>query len=411
MSEVKTHEEVGKVVEELRALVETKSKESGEYKEKFEKLSVAFENAEKNQNELSIKLINQIDAEKQLNKKVEELETKFYRPAGNGNFEVQSEGYKSFMDAMRTGDKLQASLKFAEANKLISAGYATDAKAMRTDDNIAGGFLCPPEWDKQIVKKIVETSPMRQLCRVTTIGSKSIMIPVRNTLATAYFEGEEEESAESNSQYGNIEIVTNALTAEHHITYEMLNSGYYDMEAEMTSDTALQYARAEGYYFLQGTGVKTPAGLMNNSLIATRYTTDAAGITFDSIKLLIGDLKVGYNPSFILNRRTIAYLSTLKNSIGAYLWQEGNSGAGVPATLCGLPYVSVIDMDDIGSNKYPIVIGDFKEGYRVVDRFGMYVVRDEVTSANKRIIKFFFHKYVGGDVVKAEAFKKLQCHA
>jgi HK97 family phage major capsid protein len=318
------------------------------------------------------------------------------------------------MDAIMTQDKLQASLKFAEANDMIKAGFmANDAerKYYRTDSNVDGGFLCPPEWDSMIAKKIVEVSPMRQLCRVTTIGSKSINIPVRNSLGTAYFEGEAQASVESNSKYGNIEIFTNALTAEHHITYEMLNNGYYDMEAEITSDTALQYARAEGLAVLQGTGVKSPHGLMLNSDVGITYTGDATGITFNSIKKLVGELKVGYNPTFILNRRTIAYLSTLKNTIGQYLWQEGSVGEGVPSKLCGLPYVSVIDMDDIGANKFPVALGDFKEAYRIVDRFGMYLIRDEVTAASGRIIKFFFHKYMGGNVVKAEAIKKLQCHA
>lgn len=411
--EVNTQDNVQQVVAELRTLVETKSKESGEYKEKLDKLSVAFENAEKKNEAMILETKAKAEKAEALEKKIDELETKFYRPSGKGDVEVKSAGYESFMNAMVTKDKLQASIKFAEANQIITADYErnTEKKYLRTDNNVDGGFLCPPEWDKEILKKIVEVSPMRELCRVTSIGSKSLNIPIRNTLATAYFEGEAQPSVESTSKYGNLEIVTNALTAEHHITYEMLNNGYYDMQAEITSDVALQFARAEGYQILQGDGVKTPAGIMTNPDVTPYNSGVAAGITFDSIKLLVGELKAGYNPTFILNRKTIALLSTLKTSTGFYLWQEGSTGEGVPSTLAGLPYVRVIDMDDIGANKYPIALGDWKEAYRIVDRFGMYLVRDEFTAANQRIIKFFFHKYMGGQVVKAEAIKKLRCHA
>ena len=111
-----------------------------------------------------------------------------------------------------------------------------------------------------------------------------------------------------------------------------------------------------------------------------------------------------------MNRRTVAYLATLKNSIGAYLWQEGSTGDGVPSTLCGYPYKRAIDMDDIGADLYPIIFGDFKEGYQIVDRFGLYVIRDEITQANKAMIQFILHKYVGANIRLAEAFIKLRCH-
>ena len=415
MTDIPNDVNLNEVVGELRNLVEKKSKESSEYKEKLDKLSIAFEKAEQGNQALVAKMAAQKESEKVLSTKLDELETKFYRPSGNGEIQVKSAAYTEFMDALTTQDKILAAPKFQKAHESSMIEYTnslpdTQKKYLRTDNNPDGGWMCPPEWDRQIQKKIVEISPMRQLCRATSIGSKSLNIILRNTLASASWEGEGEEVTADNSKYGNIEIVANRISAEHQITYDMLNNGYYDIESEITSDVALQYARSEGEAILLGNGIKRPRGIMKNTNIATRYSLVADDITFDSIKLLVGDLKIGYAPTFILNRRTVAYLSTLKNSVGAYLWQEGSTGEGVPSTLAGLPYVRVIDVDDIGANLYPVLLGDFQEGYRIVDRFGMYMIRDEFTGAGKHIIKFFFHKYMGGDVVKAEAFKKLQCH-
>lgn len=416
-SDLQNQDSLQQVVGQLRELVESKSKEhkeSAEYKEKFDKLSVAMENAEKKQNDLVSKIAAEKEeaknAAKALEKKLDELETKAFRPTGNGEVkELKSEAMQNWEDVLRTKEKFEAVTILKKMNESVLKNDL-EKKYLRTDSNVDGGYLCPPEWAREIAKKIVEITPMRQLARVTTVGSKLFELPVRNTLAEAYYEGEAEAVGDSNSQYGLVEFTNNRLTAKVPVTYEMLNDGYYDIQAEIQNDIALQFAKKEGYAFLKGTGAKMPFGLMNDPNITTRVSGSAADMSFDTIKLVVGDLKVGYNPTFMLNRRTVAYLSTLKNSVGAYLWQEGSTADGVPSKLAGHPYVRAIDMDDIGANLYPIIFGDFKEGYQVVDRFGMYVIRDEITKADRAMIQYIFHLYNGGRVRLSEAFVKLQCH-
>jgi len=403
---------VEQIVAELRALVETKSKESGEYKEQLDKLSISFEAAEKKNADIAKEVIAKNEKEIALEKKVNELETKFYRPSGDSHIKLVSEA-ETFLKKALTRSRQESFDALADMKQMHAKSmfeYGMETKYMRTDSNVDGGYLCPPEWSKEIAKKIIEISPMRSLCRVTTVGTKLFEQPVRNTLAEASYEGEAEQVGDTNSQYGLVEIVNNRLTAKIPVTYEMLNDGHYDVMAEIQNDAAIQFAKKEGYMFLKGNGVKQPYGLMNDTGVPTRVSLIADNIDFDALKLMTGDLKVGYNPTFVLNRRTIAYLSTLKNSVGAYLWQEGSTGDGVPSTLCGFPYIRAIDMDDIGANLYPVIFGDFKEGYQIVDRFGLYVIRDEITKADRAMIQFIMHLYNGGKVRLSEAFVKLQCH-
>jgi len=403
---------VEQIVAELRALVETKSKESGEYKEQLDKLSISFEAAEKKNADIAKEVIAKNEKEIALEKKVNELETKFYRPSGDSHIKLVSEA-ETFLKKALTRSRQESFDALADMKQMHAKSmfeYGVETKYMRTDSNVDGGYLCPPEWSKEIAKKIIEISPMRSLCRVTTVGTKLFEQPVRNTLAEASYEGEAEQVGDTNSQYGLVEIVNNRLTAKIPVTYEMLNDGHYDVMAEIQNDAAIQFAKKEGYMFLKGNGVKQPYGLMNDTGVPTRVSLIADNIDFDALKLMTGDLKVGYNPTFVLNRRTIAYLSTLKNSVGAYLWQEGSTGDGVPSTLCGFPYIRAIDMDDIGANLYPVIFGDFKEGYQIVDRFGLYVIRDEITKADRAMIQFIMHLYNGGKVRLSEAFVKLQCH-
>lgn len=409
MAEVKTNDNVEQIVAELRTLVETKSKESSEYKEKMDKLSIAFENAEKKNAEVIAEMKAKEEKAAAVEKKLNELETKFYRPTGSSQIKIVSEAEMHFKKALLSRERMDAVVELKQMNEksLLESGMET--KYMRTDSNIDGGYLCPPEWSKEIAKKMIEISPMRSVCRVTTVGAKVFEQPVRNTLAEASYEGEAEAVTDTNSQYGLVEIVNNRLTAKIPVTYEMLNDGHYDIMAEIQNDAAIQFAKKEGYMFLQGNGVKQPYGLMTDTAVPTRNSGLAADINFDNLKLMTGDLKAGYNPSFMLNRRTVAYLATLKNSVGAYLWQEGSTSDGVPSTLCGYPYIRAIDMDDIGAGLYPVIFGDFKEGYQIVDRFGLYVIRDEITKADRAMIQFIFHLYNGGKVRLSEAFIKLRC--
>lgn len=410
MTDVQAQDNVQQVVAELRNLVETKSKESGEYKEKMDKLSIAFENAEKKNENILKEMAEKAEKASALEKKLNELETKFYRPTGSSQIKIVSESEIHFKNALLKREKYEAVQELKQMSEKSMLEYGMEVKYMRTDSNVDGGYLCPPEWSKEIAKKMIEISPMRQICRVTTVGAKVFEQPVRNTLAEASYEGEAEAVSDSNSQYGLVEIVNNRLTAKIPVTYEMLNDGHYDIMAEIQNDAAIQFAKKEGYMFLQGNGVKQPYGLMTDAAVPTRNSGVATDITFDNLKLMTGDLKVGYDPMFLLNRRTVAYLSTLKNSVGAYLWQEGSTGDGVPSTLCGYPYMRAIDMDDVGAGNYPVIFGDFKEGYQIVDRFGLYVIRDEITKADRAMIQFILHLYNGGKVRLSEAFIKLRCH-
>lgn len=124
--------------------------------------------------------------------------------------------------------------------------------------------------------------------------------------------------------------------------------------------------------------------------------------------LLTGDIKVGYDPVFSFNRRTLAFLRTLKDGQGMYLWQPAFSN-DAPSMILGHRYINAIDMDDIGAGKTPVAFGDFLQGYTLVDGVDVAVIRDVYTQATEGIVRFVWHKFQGGQVVKPEALKLLKC--
>ena len=110
---------------------------------------------------------------------------------------------------------------------------------------------------------------------------------------------------------------------------------------------------------------------------------------------------------YAFNRRTLAYLRTLKDSNNRYLWSGpfGDAAAGSPATINGYRYTSdFIDMDDFDvDNGIPIIFADFMRFYCITDRTDMVMIRDEYTRKTEAIVEFTFMKWTDGQPVIKEA--------
>jgi HK97 family phage major capsid protein len=60
-------------------------------------------------------------------------------------------------------------------------------------------------------------------------------------------------------------------------------------------------------------------------------------------------------------------------------------------------------MPDIGDGKLAIAFGDFRSAYKIVDRQGIYMMRDPYTE--KPFVKFYATKRVGADIVNKNAIR------
>lgn len=312
---------------------------------------------------------------------------------------------KAFETLVREGDR---SSNFLEQN--------TDAEGksiLRTDSNPQGGYLTQIEYSREMIKFITEISNMRGIASVRQTTEKSMHIPVRKTIGEAFFEGEAEAAQEANSTYGSEEMHTYRLSAETPITFDQLMNAALDMDTEITSDTAEMFGQKEGLKFVLGGAVKEPEGfLTNQTLIDAARDTAASGVLdSDAILLVQGDLKRGQNPRFVFNRQTLANARTLKGSSNDhYLWSPALDG-GAANMLAGSPYTILQDMPVIAAGSLSIAYGDFVRGYRILDRTGMRLTRDELTLASQAMVKFVFHRWLNGQVINTEAIKILRIKA
>lgn len=294
---------------------------------------------------------------------------------------------------------------YAKGEKSLTGADGLDLKELRTDVNTQGGYLVPPETDAEIRKNITEISPLRLYARNRMIGGKTMDIPRRLDKPKAYFEGEGEPAQTDESKYGSESVTVHAQTVEVVATQDMLLMSPWDIENEIVGDVGEAFAENEGTLFISGDGNKQPKGIITDGR-CQEVDTAGAAITFDDFATLTGELKRGYNPVWLMNRRTLAHLFTIKDNDLNPIWQPVG-GAGRPV-IYGYGYDSnAIDLDehDGGAGAKPVLFGDYRRGYEIFDLAGTAVVRDDYTQAKRRKVVFTFYRYLTGGVILPEAIK------
>lgn len=278
----------------------------------------------------------------------------------------------------------------------------------RTDSDTGGGYLVQGAFDTAITRNIVEFSPIRSLATVQTLTTNRLSVPREDGTVTVSWVGEAGTVTSQATTFKRDNINVNKVQACLVYTTEALEDTFTDLEGYGARLVAEQMAKAEGLAFISGDANLKPEGFIDTVLMTPRNSGVAAELTFDAILQLQGDLKVGYNAQYLFNRSTRVAIQLMKSGVN-YLWQAGNVAAGVPNTINGESYTICQDMADIAANSVPIAYADLRKGYKIVDRTGVSILRDELTLKKEGKVEFLFTKRVGGGIVQPEAIKLLKC--
>lgn len=305
-------------------------------------------------------------------------------------------------------------MAFKALVKSVKGGDALtdeEKKAYNTFTNVDGGFLCPTEYSKELIKDIEEYSALRGVVTVKTTSAKDVEIPKRTSILKAYWKHEAEELTESQSKYGTMTITPHALTALSIASQESLEDAEFDLAAEIRSDTAEAFAVSEGKAFVLGEGdsKNQPYGFLTdpNVAVVTATSSEAAQHSFSWKDLLdlVKTVPSAYarNAIFAMSRETLIEMMKMTDDNGNPIWQSGIA-TGRPNTILGYGYIELPDMPSIGrANAKPVVFADFRQFYRIVDRSDVTITVDATTLAHKRQIRFITSKRVGGAVVQPKA--------
>ena len=339
--------------------------------------------------------------QKNVNDKLEKMETAMKRPDAGYSSEQIDLTAKAFEKLLRKGKESLDEM---------------EVKTLTVSNDTSGGYLAPPEYVREIIKKVTEISPIRSVARIRSTTNRSVQMPTRTGTFSAAWTSEIGTRSESTGlTYGLEEIAAHELYALVDISEQDVEDPVFNMQDELSNEFAEQFAKAEGTSFVNGTAQGQPEGFMVNGSVAETNSGNGTALTIDGLIDLYSAVKTDYarNGTFIMNRGTLGKIRQLNTGTGgSYVFQAGFSlQVGVPNTILGQPYVEATDMPDVGAGAYPVAFGDFRRGYVIVDRIALSILRDPYTQANTGSIRYIARKRVGGQVVLAEAIRKQKVSA
>ena len=303
----------------------------------------------------------------------------------------------------------------AYCRKGFDALSEAEKKALTVSNDSTGGYLAPPEYVKELIKDVTEISPIRSIAKLRATGQRSIQIPKRTGQFSAQWVSESGTRSETTGyQVGLEEIPAHEYYAMVDISEQDLEDSVFNLEAEMQSEFAEQFAKAQGTAFVSGNAVGKPEGFMTNSSVSEVVSGAGAALTGDGLISLVHSIKSEYsrNATFVFNRSTLAEIRKLKDTAGQYVFQAGMMlTSGVPNSVLGFPYIQATDMPSVGAGNFPIAFGDFSRGYMIVDRIAMAVLRDPFTQATSGNVRYIARRRVGGQVILPEAIVKQKVSA
>lgn len=295
-------------------------------------------------------------------------------------------------------------------------------KTLAVGSNPDGGFLVPVEMQSRIIKRVFETSPMRQIASVINISSEATEFVLDDGEFESGWVGEVDDRDDTeNSKIGIITIPVNEQFAQPKATQKMLDDGAFNVESWISEKIAEKFGRTENTAFVIGQGIKQPRGFMDlpdwttlgqyqRNALETRETETAGTIAADDLINVQTDLMEAYqaNAIWAMRRKTWATIMKLKGTDNNYLLDPMLMfREGAELRVLGKRVILMSDMpaDDTEGN-VPIAYGDFREGYVILDRIGIRLLRDPYTT--KGVVKFYTTKRTGGDVVNFQAIKRLK---
>lgn len=299
-----------------------------------------------------------------------------------------------------------------------------EIKALSVGRDPDGGHLVLPDTAGRVIKRIFETSPVRQYANVQTIGTDALDgLHDVDEASVGWVSETGSRSVTGTPQISTWRIPVHELYANPQATQKLIDDASIDMEDWLATKVADKMARTEATAFLTGDGVGKPRGFLTYPDYTSpgvyqigaveRFATGANGAFASApnggdvlLDALYG-LKAQYraNATWFMNRATTKTVRKLKDSDGAYLWQPGIQ-AGQPATLLGYSVAAFEDMPDLATDSLSIGVGNLNEGYQIVDRQGIRVLVDPYS--NKPYVQYYTTRRVGGDVVDFDAIKLIE---
>lgn len=330
-------------------------------------------------------LVSEIETIDRIEKKSNNLEPQIISQSDTYIYNTDEYELKSaFTDYLRSGNK-----------KEILKKYLGEA---------ANEIVVLPSMHKNIMNNLSNKSVMRSIAAIEKISSSALDLIIEDGMFNSGWVGHENDRDETDtSKIKKKQIFVHEIYAQPKISQRLLDDSAVDLEAWVVERVSDSFIRLENESFFTGDGDKKPFGILKNQDIPV-IKSDGNKITPELLLKMIHDLDESFlaNATFIMHPTTLSTVQALKSNDGRFVWQHSLSDA-LKQTIFGIPVICSYHMPAMDQGELIIAIGDFKSGYKIVDRAGDNMMRDPYTE--KPFVKFYVTKRVGGDVINPDAIR------
>lgn len=375
----------------------------------------------------------------QIRQKAEELEKGFVK---RGDYDTTFQKVMDRMGALETefakskipsAGEVKAGLDEAKARyaaafyKAIRQGAsklsADEVKVLQVAQDTYAGYLAPEELVNRIIEIQQAVNPMRGLATVMQTSRWEVDIPYESAIPAANWVAENGTKSETTGlTVGLYQIKPQEMYHLFKATRKMLDDASFNIEEWIASVSARKFGVLEATAMYSGNGTTTgPEGITTNATVladANSVATDNT-LAWDDIIKVWYTLESYYAPtaSWVMNRSTMGVLMGIKNATtNAYILQP-DIQKGFPFQILGRPVVEWADFPALtsttlsstpGDGGLVLGLGDFKQGYLIVDRKDMDIQRLNELYAANGVIGFGITKRVGGGVILPAAIQLLK---
>jgi HK97 family phage major capsid protein len=276
-----------------------------------------------------------------------------------------------------------------------------------TSPGTGGWNLVPETFLRELLRNLVEFSPMRSVARVQQVGGNPVILPKRLNTMAAQWVAEEVEHGVSEPAYGQQSIAVFEARVSVEVTNALLEDSAFDIGAELALDFAEEFGRLESLAFVKGNGTTEPEGFRTSA----NFVTSQGNITADALIDLFHAVPSVYagRGTWLMPRSVMGTVRKLKaTGTGNYLWTESLQ-PGDPPSLLGRPVVESPEL--LGATGSPsqaqVAFGDWRRAFRILDRVGLEVLRDPFSGAKRSVVMFHARRRVGGALVDGQAVRGL----
>jgi HK97 family phage major capsid protein len=329
--------------------------------------------------------------------------------------------------APAAGEKGQPDAEGKAFNRFLRHGVKalteTERKALRADDDDAGGFLVAPQQfasgllkfvdDRVVIRGLatVEQLTQAESLGILTLGSDFADFDWTTELATG--------SEDTTEPFGKRALTPHPLAKRVKISNTLIRKSTRPVEQLVQQRLGYKLGATLEKGYMTGTGAQQPLGLFTASsdgIPTSRdvtYTDTNDTTRSDSIIDCKFSLKEQYQQSpstrWLVSREFVKRVRKFRDANGQFMWNPGLAlTGGQPATILDIPYVmSEFTPNTFTSGNYIALLGDI-QFYWIVDSLQLQIqtLLELYAETNQR---GYIARYEGdGAPQLAEAFARLK---